>query len=108
MSKKKKNRLTTTKLQRYVTVIDDWYPNYPEDKVRLFIAKYEYSLPLKGQCNFVRVAVWGNDDFGLEQDFIGTDDDLDRVFNDVKESYYDVIPDGCNQQYFRGLGFTNA
>ncbi|MCA9495832.1 MAG: hypothetical protein KC589_02730 [Nanoarchaeota archaeon] len=46
---------------------DDWYPNYPNDMVKVSFLK----LPniLQNSDDEWRVCVWGNDDFGLERDF---------------------------------------
>lgn len=41
---------------------DDWYPCHPENTVKLcYIGKLSDGK--------YRVAAWGNDDYGLEQDF---------------------------------------
>ena len=46
---------------------DNWYPNYPNDMVKISFLK----LPniLQNSDAEWRVCIWGNDDFGLERDF---------------------------------------
>lgn len=56
----------------------------------------------------VRIATWGDDDFGVELDFIGSIEEMEGKFKIWKEEIYDRIPEPCNKKYFYDLGFVNA
>lgn len=92
------------KIQKFIKTIDDWC-NYPGDTVRVFLLNQKME---DEQFNFVRIAVWGADDFGLEMDFKGTEKENDSKFIEWKENIYDKIPEPCTKQWFRDMGFCNA
>lgn len=100
-------KMQVDKIQKFVKTTDDWYPNYPGDLVRVFLLN-QYNSPNR-KWDFVRIAVWGDDDFGLEMDFCGaTQEENDAKFKEWKEEIYDKIPDVVTAEYFRKLGFYNA
>jgi hypothetical protein len=71
---------------------DDWYGNYEVDTCKL---KYLGKL----SDGKFRVAVWGNDDFGIEKDF-DTESEAIDMFD--KLAKYEVI----NHQDLYDLGFV--
>lgn len=82
------------KIECFKKTNDDWYPNYSGDRVRIFFT------PLLDGVTY-RVAVWGNDDFGLEMD--GTDkEEMLSIFNFVKSL------DRVDKAILIERGFTNA
>ena len=93
------------KIQKFIKTTDNWCPNYPGDTVRVFLLNQKME---NEQFNFVRIAVWGADDFGLEMDFKGTEEENDSKFIEWKENIYDKIPQPCTEQWFRDMGFRNA
>lgn len=102
-----KHIMQSDKIQKFVKTTDDWSPNYPGDTVRVFLLN-QYNSP-GAQFDFVRIAVWGNDDFGLEMDFKGfSQEENDNKFKQWKEEIYDKLPEVVTKEYFRKLGFYNA
>lgn len=93
------------KIQKFVKTTDNWCPNYPGDTVRVFLLNQKTEHK---EFNFVRIAVWGADDFGLEMDFKGTEEENDSKFIEWKENIYDKIPEPCTEQWFRNVGFCDA
>jgi len=91
------------RIEKFVKVNDYWYPNFKNDTVRVALMHQQY-----GKYDFVRICVWGADDFGLEMDFEGTSEENKLKFTKWKENIYDKIPEICNQEYFNKLGFYNA
>jgi hypothetical protein len=51
---------------------DDWYPNYPNDTVRVALM---VNMDNKGEI-WHRVCVWGADDCGMEMDFVGKENKI--------------------------------
>jgi hypothetical protein len=92
-------------IEKFITTTDDWCPNYEGDKVRIFLANYKYDKPI---YSFVRIAVWGNDDFGLEMDFKDTSEENRLKYIEWKENIFDKVPEPCTMKYFKELGFYNA
>lgn len=58
------------KLTAMCPTVDDWYPNYPNDEVKV---RCSLNLTFGNQGVWHRVSVWGDDDCGMEIDFHGTD-----------------------------------
>ena len=89
-------------IHKYVKTTDDWCPNYDNDKVDIYLFKdnsKEYS--------FVRICATGADDFCLEMDFQGTEEENDLKFKEWKENIFDKIPEPCTIEYFEKLGFVS-
>lgn len=86
----------------YVHTNDNWCPNYPGNKVRVggFVNAVHH-----GQY-WHRVYVWGDDDLGMEKDF------LDPYLENTQEviSLYKmlIIKKSIDFKYLRSLGFVNA
>ncbi len=87
--------------EKFVYTIDDWHPNYDGNKVRVFMVNPKIT-------KFVRIAAWGKDDYGLELNFEGTDEENEMVFNLWKNNIYDKIPEPCTIKYFESIGFTDV
>jgi len=109
IKKPKKNRKCkedfVDQVEKFITTTDDWCPNYEGNKVRIFVLRNKYK---EDKFNFVRIAVWGNDDLGLEMDFKGTPEENELKFIEWKENIFDKVPEPCTMEYFRKLGFYNA
>lgn len=91
------------RIEKFIKVNDDWYPNFKNDTVRVALMYQKYS-----NYDFVRICVWGADDFGLEMDFEGTSQENELKFNEWKENIYDKIPELCNKEYFKKLGLYST
>ena len=50
------------KITKFVKAIGEWYPTYPNSQVKI-------SLVQDSEILF-RVTIWGEDDFGLEKEFL--------------------------------------
>lgn len=64
----------------YKKTTDDWYPNFPDDQVKVILCQTGTTT----RPGEFRVSVWGGDDFGMEID----SEDLNEakmVFSLVKE-----------------------
>ena len=86
--------------ERYITVIDDWYPCYKGNKVRLrlsltsFLEKY-----------YVRLAAWGADDTAYVKDFEYTNEAQALWRYEELMPEYEAIPDGVDKDWFIDRGF---
>lgn len=89
------------KKERYITVIDDWYPCYEGNKVRLSLSLNQWKDEY-----YVKIAVCGNDDYGLEIVYDGY-----HSFSKASEKYDDLIPifnsipDGISKSWFINRGW---
>ena len=110
MKKKKEpvEGLSQFRVDRMVTVTDDWHPNYEGNKVKLSIFLSYMNKPDFHTC-FVRMCVWGADDDGMEIDYTGIDyDDLKWHYDLWKKNIFDKVPDGVNKEWFYEHGFYRA
>ena len=106
MSKLYPQGLNQLRIDRMITVTDDWYPCFEGNSVKLsMFISYADEL----HYHFVRICVWGADDFGLEMNYDDTDyNNLISKYNEWKERIFDKADDGINQDWFYNLGFYNA
>ena len=52
-------------LEKFVDVDDNWYPNYPTDKIRLHLSLLIFEDKNEGH---VKLQAWGYDDFYMEKE----------------------------------------
>lgn len=78
------------KKQKLVKALDDWLPSFPEGKV-------EVSLHSDPDGSF-RVAVWGEDDHGMEKVF--------KSKSEAKETYDRL--NTVSHAALKGMGFVTA
>ena len=98
--------LNQKRIDKMITVTDEWYPCYEGNKVRvsLFISNLD-----ELNYHFVRICVWGADDFGLEMDYIDLNyESLISKYNEWKETILDKLTDGVNKEWFLSKGFYKA
>jgi len=91
-------------LEKMVVVTDDWYPCFEGNKIKIsiFITFFNNS-----KYHFVKISVWGADDFGLELYYENENyDNLVAKYNEWKENIYDKAVDGINQDWFYERGFS--
>lgn len=92
------------KIERYYPVSDQWYPNFPNNTVRMRVTFYEYDDPSK---DMVRISFWGNDDFGMEKDEL-----ISRVYFGKKlkqiNNWMNEILLPLNQKWLTEQGFIPA
>jgi len=96
--------LNQMRIDKMITVTDDWYPCFENNTVQLsmFISYLD-------KHTFVRICVWGADDFGLEKDYHDSDyNNLISKYNEWKETIFDAACDGIDQNWFRNRGFYNV
>lgn len=101
MGYKKRNKTykqyeTIKRFEKFVTVDDDWYPNWDGNKVKV-------SLTLFG--SYIKFCAWGADDTGVEMEFCSSNE---SVFELWKTHIYDKIPDIVNKEWFYDHGFYPA
>lgn len=94
-------------IHKYVKTTDDWCPNYDNDTVKVFLFNHKMGCNDKYNWNFVKICATGNDDFCLEMDFQGTEEENDLKFKEWKENIFDKIPEPCTIEYFEKLGFVS-
>jgi len=100
--------LSQFRVDRMVTVTDDWYPNFKDNQIKLSLFLSYINQP-DYHIQFVRICVWGADNFGLELDYTGLSyEDLLYHYDLWKEHIFDKVPDGVNQQWFYEHGFYPA
>lgn len=78
---------------------DEWSPNFPNDQVKVRL--HDVSTPTQGQFNMWRVAVWGNDDIALYQDYGPDEQKAKEVFEKILAQRY------VNFDFLRKLGLEN-
>lgn len=89
------------RMERFITVKDDWYPCYEGNKVKLIL-----SLNTFQDNYYVKLAAWGADDTAYEMEF-----DYDN-YEDADERckvlipFFKNIPDGITKEWFIDHGFT--
>lgn len=85
--------------ERFITVTDDWYPCYPEQKIQLSLTMYRYPVYI------IRLTAFGMDDTGVEIVYTETrGKTAEKLYNELK-AIYDSIPDGIDMQWFFDHGF---
>lgn len=92
------SKLKPYKKEKFILTDEDWYPSYTNNKVRVFILQY-INEPIETAKWLV--AVWGNDDFGLEKVFSCNE----KV---QAETLFNLICDYTTQQKLREFGMINA
>lgn len=98
--------LNQKRIDKMVQVTDDWYPCFDGNQVKLslFINNVNHL-----NMHFVRICVWGNDDYGLEMDYEDTNyENLILKYNEWKETIFDKADNGINKEWFLNRGFYNA
>lgn len=91
------------RIDKFIKVTDDWYPCYDGNTVKM--SMFVTYIPKHKWC-FVRIMVWGKDDFGLIMDYEDTNyDNLISKYAEWKKNIFDKITDGVNQQWFYERGF---
>lgn len=88
--------------ERMVNVVDDWYPCFDGNKVRLKLKLCYF----KGY--YIKLSAWGADDTGVEIEYDAVDlPDAVRQFG-VLSDVFDSVPDECDRQWFLDHGFVRA
>lgn len=80
----------------YKQAVGEWHGNDRLGEVKIVTVRFLVDGP-----NIFRIAVWGNDDFGLEKEF-ETDDGAVECFLDIISEKY------ISEGYLRDLGFLTA
>ena len=89
------------KKERYITVTDDWYPCYESNKVKLILSLNQWRDEY-----YVKIAAWGNDDYGLETVYDGYNNPDDaRKKYDALIPVFNNIPDDVDKDWFINKGF---
>ena len=95
------HNFNSNQIEKFITVTDDWYPCYKNNQVEMIL-----TMNYSKNYHFVRICVWGADDFALEMDYEDTNyEKLVSKYNEWKENIFDKTGDGVNQDYFYNLGF---
>lgn len=98
--------LNLFRIDKMITVTDDWCPCFEGNKVKLSIFIQNNS---KLNYHFVRICVWGADDLGMELDYHSTNfDNLKYHYNIWKEHIFDKVPENVNRLWFFEHGFYPA
>lgn len=93
-----------SRIEVFVEVDQDWYGNFKfADDLRLKDAKFIRVSLLELLSGHWRVCAWGNDDFGLERDFLSMEyDDAVKLYQTI------VTTPRPTQQMMRDLGMVGA
>lgn len=87
--------------KRFITVTDNWFPCYEGNKVRLSLSFNQWQDEY-----YVKIAVWGSDDYGLEIVY-----DEYKNIEDARDKYnalipiFNSIPDGVSKSWFINRGW---
>lgn len=89
-------------VEKRVRVTEDWWPTADDGTVSVKILRMiSYRSRGRQVPGGWRVCLWGEDDFGMEQDF--DDDNFEQA-----RRFYNLIDDGITQEQLHGMGFTIA
>lgn len=87
----------------HISTTDQWYPNYPDDTVRVCVMD---CTNIWGQLA-IRTSVWGDDDYGMERDeYFTTHRDKNKAYKarcKEVQSWQCVTKDNLKK-----LGFVRA
>jgi hypothetical protein len=92
------------KIEQYYPVSDEWYPNYPNNLVRMRVTFYENDDPEK---DMVRISFWGADDFGLEKDELVSRKVFYKKIKEIK-NWLKNIPEPLSAKWLKEQGFISA
>lgn len=93
-------------LTKRIKVSDNWYPNYPDGTIEFTI------LGRHNKYNsHVRLFAIGMDDFMVEKDIDATyqtRESVKELFNSLKETIFDKVPEVSNKEWFYDQGFVDG
>ena len=90
---------------RMVVVTDDWYPCFLDNRVCMAISVHKNF----GKKYVVRIAVFGEDDFGVELSYTSEHPNVVyNLYNHWKKYIFDRVPDGVDLKWFYEHGFFNS
>lgn len=97
--------------EKLVDATDNWYPNYPGDKISISISlQYSQMVPDGTYRGGVYVRASGADDdfmcleYHQDHAFL---EDLQNKYRYWEENVYNKIPDKVNHKWFEEHGFSN-
>ena len=85
---------------KYVTVTDNWHPNFNNNQVKVTLGVFSYN----NSC-YVKLMAWGADDFGLEICKENLTFQKALRFYDKLNILYESIPEVTNKDWFFDHGF---
>ena len=73
---------------KYITVIDNWHPNFNGNQVKITLGIFSYN-----NSYYVKLMAWGADDFGLEIciDDLTFQDAIGLYNNKINTLYYSIL-----------------
>lgn len=95
---------------RMIPVTDNWYPNYPDDTISVYIKEMEWRAYEKSRKPryWVKIVASGRDDFAMSLEADCGEDRYraERIYTSWRDNILDKIPtDGITQQWFLEHGF---
>lgn len=84
------------RVETFVRVNDDWYPNLPDDMVKVTLTMFG---------GYVKFCAWGADDHGVEMECPCSSH---IVWTLWKDHIFDKIPEVVNMDWFFDRGFYPA
>ena len=89
--------------EKFVKTTDDWYPNFPEDKVKILLSLQE----MPGGYYTVMLRAWGADDFALTLDKTGLANFYVALgLYQELEKIYESVPEIVTKDWFYKRGFV--
>jgi len=98
----KPKRIITTIRELHWPTSDNWYPNFARNTVLVRLSQTQ-----TGEVIFLRLSVWGADDFGMELDR-HTDVKGCRVALKELEGILAAFPNPLTQVWLHDRGFVRA
>lgn len=97
---KKRNQDKQYRYEVMVKVTDQWYPNYPDNHIKVGAV-----ILIDGLT--VRVNAWGDDDLGMDRDYLAKSHGEARGYYRKMVKYVDWIKtqEPVNQEFFKKQGF---
>ena len=102
MTKQKLNRFKCFRFNTFKKTKDCWNPNFPGNVVRVSIMLHLPTFNTKDE-SWHRVCVWGDDDTGMEKDFVHHEiEKAQKCFNQIMEM------SNVDFQALEDIGFRSA
>lgn len=82
---------------------EDWYPTI-NGELQMSVMRTKWDDPDKpAHWSFIRICIWGGDDFGLEKDYA-----IDAVTFEEALEEADNIPEPVTREWLQAHGFVPA
>lgn len=98
----KNKKIIITHEQFYWPTCDEWYPCFDRNTVLIRLSEQTIDNNI-----FIRLSVWGADDFGMEKDFYSTLKEKNKKIKQLK-NFIKTFPNPLSVEWLKQEGFMMA